>query len=264
MKRRWVATAGAAAAVLVASAGVVVATTGAEEQSPPWAAGSTTTVQARWGQADGPGNQVPGRGQGQGYGSAQGQGSGQGHGARHGAQSAPDWCQNGPGNRAGGPGQHNGDPAANLPASTEISDATAQELLYMAEEEKLAHDLYVALGAQYDARQFDNIARAETRHLAAVRVLLDRYDLDDPTIGLQAGEFSNEALQQLYDDLLASGSTSLADAAQAGITVEETDIADLTGAIEGTNAPDVVRVLSSLRDGSERHLVAFERLADRT
>jgi len=83
--------------------------------------------------------------------------------------------------------QHSGDPAANLPASTEISDATAQELLCMAEEEKLADDLYVALGKQYVARQFDNTARAEIRHRSAVRVLLDRYDLDDPTIGMQAG-----------------------------------------------------------------------------
>jgi hypothetical protein len=143
-----------------------------------------------------------------------------------------------------------------------ISDATAQELLYMAEEEKLAHDLYITLGAQFDARQLDNIARAETRHLDAVRVLLDRYDLGDPTSEV-TGEFTDPDLQALYDDLLASGSTSLADAAQAGITVERTDIADLTDAIAIADAPDVVQVLSSLRDGSERHLAAFERLADR-
>ena len=262
MNRRWVATAGAAAAVLVASAGVVVATTGAEEQAPTTAVGSTTSVQARWGQNDASETQGPRRGQGQGYGSSQGQGSGQGYGARHGARPTPGGHQNGPGTSAGGPGQHGADPAANLPASTAITEATEQALLYMAEEEKLAHDLYVALGTQFDARQFDNIARAETRHLDSVRVLLDRYDLDDPTSHV-AGEFTDLTLQSLYDDLLASGSQSLADAAQAGISVETTDIADLTDAIAGTDAPDVVQVLSSLRDGSERHLAAFERLVDR-
>jgi hypothetical protein len=239
MKRRWVASAGAAA-ILVASAGVVVATTGAEEQAVSTASESSAgTVQAGWGQ-----------------------GTGQGHGARQGQQAASDRSQEGPRPRVAGPGRHNGDPAADLPAGTAISDATAQELLYMAEEEKLAHDLYVTLGAQLDARQLDNIARAETKHLDAVRVLLDRYDLDDPTSEV-TGEFADPDLQALYDDLLASGSTSLADAAQAGITVERTDIADLTDAIAITDAPDVVQVLSSLRDGSERHLAAFERLADR-
>lgn len=257
MKRRWIATAAVAAAVLVAGAGVVVARSASDEPSAgPSAATSASTVPTRWGQ-------TPARGQGQGYGSAQGQGSGQGHGARHGAQATPGCSHNGPGNRGGGPGAQHADPAANLPASTQISDATAQELLYMAEEEKLAHDLYLALGGQHDARQFENIARAETRHLDAIRVLVGRYDLDDPTTDAPAGEFVDPDLQALYDNLLASGSLSLADAAQAGIAVETTDIADLTAAIEATEAPDVVQVLTSLRSGSTRHLAAFERLAER-
>jgi hypothetical protein len=217
--------------------------------------GAAVAIQARYGQGYGNAQrQSQGRGQGQGYGSTQGQGSGQGHGGQHGKSGQQ---------QGSASSQQHGDPTASLPASTQISDATAQELLYMAEEEKLAHDLYVALGEQYDARQFDNIAGAETKHLDAVRVLLDRYDLDDPTVGMQPGEFDNVDLKALYDDLLASGSSSLADAAQAGITVETTDIADLTDAIESTDAPDVVQVLSSLRDGSQKHLAAFERLAER-
>jgi hypothetical protein len=217
--------------------------------------GAAVTTQARYGQGNGNAQgQSQGRGQGQGYGSTQGQGSGQGHGGQHGRSGQQ---------QGSASGQQHGDPTASLPASTQISDATAQELLYMAEEEKLAHDLYVALGEQYDARQFDNIARAETKHLDAVRVLLDRYDLDDPTLSMSPGEYDNDDLQALYDELLASGSSSLADAAEAGITVETTDIADLTAAIESTDAPDVVQVLSSLRDGSQKHLAAFERLAER-
>ena len=46
----------------------------------------------------------------------------------------------------------------------------------MAEEEKLAHDLYTAFAARYDVRVFQRIAAAETRHLTVVRTLLDRYD----------------------------------------------------------------------------------------
>lgn len=204
----------------------------------PSGTGAVTATQARWGEGNGQQGQGGGGRLGPGPGHGQGPGQGQARASTH-------------------------DPAATLPASGEISAATAQDLRYMVEEEKLAHDLYVALGEQYDARQFDNIARAETQHLESVRVLLNRYDLDDPTTDNPAGVFDDTTLQQLYDDLLASGSTSLAAAAQAGITVETTDIADLTTAIDGTQAPDVVQVLSSLRDGSQRHLTAFQRLAER-
>ena len=183
------------------------------------------------------------------WGGGQGNGNGQGHGRGPGQGQA--W------------GQQQRQSTAGLAAASSIDSATEQNLLYMVEEEKLAHDVYVALGEQYDARQFVNIARAETRHLDAVRVLLDRYGLDDPTLGAAAGQFDDDTLSTMYDALVAEGSTSLAAAAQAGITIEQTDIADLTDAIARTDAPDVVQVLSSLRDGSERHLAAFERLADR-
>lgn len=51
----------------------------------------------------------------------------------------------------------------------------------MAEEEKLAHDLYTAFADRYEVRIFGRIAAAETNHLTAVRTLLDRYDVTDPT-----------------------------------------------------------------------------------
>ena len=151
-----------------------------------------------------------------------------------------------------------------LPESTgDITAETAQMLQYMAEEEKLAHDLYVALGDEWGSRQFANISRAETQHLDAVRALLERYGVDDPTAGAAAGEFTDADLQALYDELLRSGLTSVAAAADAGITVEQTDIADLTDALASTDAPDVEQVLTDLLEGSQRHLAAFERLAAR-
>ena len=148
-------------------------------------------------------------------------------------------------------------------SSGDITAETAQMLQYMAEEEKLAHDLYVALGDEWGSQQFANVSRAETQHVDAVRALLDRYAVDDPPEGVAAGEFTDPDLQALYDDLLAAGLTSLAAAADAGITVEQTDIADLTEALETTDAPDVEQVLTDLLEGSQRHLAAFERLAAR-
>lgn len=199
------------------------------------AAQTSTTTQARWGQGQGPGQS---QAQGQGHGHGQGQGSGRQSQSHEHAMVLPD-------------------------STGDITAETAQMLQYMAEEEKLAHDLYVALGDEWGSQQFANVSRAETQHVDAVRALLDRYDVDDPTEGVAAGEFTDPDLQALYDDLLAAGLTSLAAAADAGITVEQTDIADLTEALETTDAPDVEQVLTDLLEGSQRHLAAFERLAAR-
>lgn len=215
-------------------AGVASAQPDAEQTSDDSVVAAPAAQQARWG--GGPGN-----GQGTGPGRGPGQSQGRGQGAEQNAHRL----------------------STALPAASSIDATTEQDLLYMVEEEKLAHDVYVALGEIYGTRQFSNIATAEVRHQDSVRTLLARYGLDDPTEGMAAGEFSDVDLQAMYDDLVTSGSASLADAADVGIFIETTDIADLSDAIDGTEAADVVAVLSSLRDGSERHLAAFERLASR-
>ncbi len=45
-------------------------------------------------------------------------------------------------------------------------------LYYMREEEKLAHDVYLALYAKWGAQVFNNIAQSETQHTEAVRSLI--------------------------------------------------------------------------------------------
>jgi len=145
-------------------------------------------------------------------------------------------------------------------ASGTLTDAQRTAVAGMAEEEKLAHDLYVALGAKYpDQMQFQNIPKAETSHLASVRTLMTRYSIADPTAGKAAGEFSTPAVQALYDKLLAQGSANVAAALQAGVAVEKVDIADLKKAGAGVTAPDVTTVYSHLTTGSEHHLAAFKR-----
>lgn len=160
----------------------------------------------------------------------------------------------GQGNMGGGEGVGGG--LTDVQSGT-LTDEQKTELTAMAEEEKLAHDLYVALDAQYDAKVFTNIAKSEAKHLDAVRILLERYDLSDPTVGQEPGEFLTEATQDLYDTLLAEGAVSLDAAMETGRTVEETDIADLTTATEGVTAPDVLKVYERLLAASEKHLVAF-------
>ncbi|WP_369029803.1 DUF2202 domain-containing protein [Streptomyces adonidis] len=139
-----------------------------------------------------------------------------------------------------------------------LTVAQKATLVGMAEEEKLAHDLYTAFAEGHDARVFERIASAETRHLTAVRTLLDRYDVTDPTADKPAGEFTDPAVQATYDRLLKQGEGSLSAALAAGRTVETDDIAALTEAVSGLTAPDARQVYTNLLAASERHLAAFE------
>jgi hypothetical protein len=148
---------------------------------------------------------------------------------------------------------------ANLPEKGTLTEQQQSTLAAMAQEEKLARDLYAAFGATYAGVVFDRIAASETQHLAIVRTLLDRYGLADPTAGKAAGQFSDPAVQVTYDRLLAQGQASEAAAIQVGQTVEQTDIADLRAARDGLTAADVRQVYEHLLTASQQHLAAFQR-----
>ena len=130
-------------------------------------------------------------------------------------------------------------------------------LLSMREEEKLAHDVYVALAAKTGEQAFLKIAAAEERHGAALERMLTLSGIADPTDGYAVGKFPT--MQKLYDDLVAQGSASRAAAVQVGISIEKMDIADLKAAIAETDEAALDRVYGSLLAGSQRHLLAFER-----
>lgn len=137
------------------------------------------------------------------------------------------------------------------------ADGLQAELSYLIEEEKLAHDVYVTLDGLWDARVFERIAASEVSHQDAVAGLLDAYGFEDPRID-EVGVFADPSLQELYDSLVEAGTQSWTSAVQVGITIEETDIADLAARIP--DAPDdVAQVLERLLAGSQSHLEAFER-----
>lgn len=140
---------------------------------------------------------------------------------------------------------------------------TVETLTFMVQEEKMARDLYLEFADEYGARQFTNIARSEQKHMDAVRVLLDRYGIADPTAGDAIGEFDNAQIQALYDKLYAKGMESLAKAAKVGITVEKVDIADINDMLGDMPAADITAVLTNLKAGSYNHLGAFRMLRDR-
>jgi hypothetical protein len=141
----------------------------------------------------------------------------------------------------------------------ELSAAEIEGVLYMREEEKLARDVYLALYERWGTRIFQNIAQSETAHMEAVLTLIERYGLEDPAAGKEVGVFTNETLQELYDELVAQGEQSLAAALRVGAAIEEIDILDLEAYISQTNRTDIRRVYESLTRGSRNHLRAFVR-----
>jgi hypothetical protein len=145
----------------------------------------------------------------------------------------------------------------------ELSDSEAEGILYMREEEKLARDVYLTLYAMWEFKTFDNIASSEQTHMDAIKTLIDRYDLDDPAEGKGVGEFTNQALQELYDQLVEEGSQSLENALKVGAAVEEIDILDLQQHIAQTDRGDIQRVYENLLKGSRNHLRAFVSAIER-
>jgi hypothetical protein len=139
-------------------------------------------------------------------------------------------------------------------------DLTATEkywLTYMREEEKLARDVYLFLYDKWNSRIFTNISASEQTHMDAIKTLLVRYGIPDPAADKGQGEFTNQELQDLYNDLIQQGSISLVEALKVGVFIEETDISDLNEGIASTRRKDIKTVYSNLLQGSLNHLKAF-------
>lgn len=145
----------------------------------------------------------------------------------------------------------------------ELSDDEIAGLIFMREEEKLAHDVYLALFEQWGQRTFANIAESEQTHTDTVKGLLDAYDLEDPAAGRGPGDFADPNLQALYDQLVAQGSASLDAALRVGAAIEEIDILDLEEQLALTDKEDIRLVYQNLKSGSENHLRAFTSVIER-
>lgn len=137
-----------------------------------------------------------------------------------------------------------------------LSQSEREGILLMREEEKLAHDLYVALYEVWNIPIFANIAQSEASHMEWVELLITRYALEEP--GSEApGEFGNTQLKQLYEELLEAGKLSLASAFEVGATVEDLDIFDLERLLQESDNKDIRIVYQNLNKGSRNHLRSF-------
>lgn len=145
-----------------------------------------------------------------------------------------------------------------LVQTTALSDDELTFLLKMKEEEKLARDVYSVLYKKWGSQIFSNIAAAESNHLNAVILLLTNYGVTNTLIG-EPGVFTDDAVQKLFNDLVARANLSIEEAYKTGAFIEEMDIKDLTTAPGITVNENVTMVVENLLKGSRNHLRAFNR-----
>ena len=141
-----------------------------------------------------------------------------------------------------------------------LSTAEADSLAFMREEEQLAHDVYAVSATLWSAPVFANITASEATHSAAVKALLDRYQLADPLAGLPNGTFKSPAFQTLYATLVTTSRTSLIEALKVGAQIEELDMRDLTVQKDHVDNADILMVYDNLLRGSRNHLRAFMKV----
>lgn len=154
------------------------------------------------------------------------------------------------------------DAISNLPIIN-LSDTEKDGIIYMREEEKLARDVYLHFYDKYGMRIFNNIAQAESTHMAALKMLLDKYELKDPIIDDAIGVFQDTKLAGLYIQLTEAGDVSLVEALKVGLTIEDLDIFDIMEYTNDVTSEDIILVYDNLTKGSRNHLRAYYRQTTR-
>jgi hypothetical protein len=144
--------------------------------------------------------------------------------------------------------------------ATVVAPITEQEktdLIFLREEEKFAHDVYVYAYAKYGHMVFSHISSSEQTHANAVLDLLNAYGIANPAANNPEGVFTDPTLQALYTQMIAKVDSSLNDALYVGATIEDLDISDIKRLNAHTTKTDLLQVYANLTCGSRNHIRSF-------
>lgn len=149
--------------------------------------------------------------------------------------------------------------------SQSITDSEKSTILRMREDEKMARDVYLTMNEKWNQKVFANILESEEYHMSQIKMLIDKYKLEDPVAKTndQRGVFINQDIQKMYDEFVVYGSANVLAAYRAGAKIEELDIKELKEAIAGTEQKEIKNTYDYLENASENHLNAFVRNIDR-
>jgi hypothetical protein len=139
----------------------------------------------------------------------------------------------------------------------QLSESEAEAIYYLREVEKLARDVFLVLDERWDVEGLRCVAEGEDTHTEAIKALIDRYRLWDPSSVTWDGYYNNEELLALYRQFKRQGERSLVDAIKVGVMVEEISILDLREYRAETDDEDLQMVYENLLRASRNHLRVF-------
>lgn len=167
----------------------------------------------------------------------------------------------------GGGGQPSASPTApstGLPGSTSapapsgsLSATEASDLGHVRAVEKAGEDAYRQFAGRYGSLPvFANLAASQATQSAAVTAMMARFRVPDPLQTAPAGQFSDPAVQRMYNSAIDSGQSSAQNALSAMADFERKTLTDLRRVRSGTAQPDLQRMYSNLEDAANRHIDA--------
>jgi hypothetical protein len=149
---------------------------------------------------------------------------------------------------------HNPSEMLNSVEKQDLSSIEKDLLLKQYEEEMMANELYTSFYEKYWIETFKNIANSESKHMQAVKALLDRYGLETPT--------NYNHIKDLYEQLKEEWSKSAFDALEVWVKIEFVDIDDIITAIKSTDNNDIKIVFTNIGWWSYNHLRWFLKAID--
>ena len=160
----------------------------------------------------------------------------------------------------GGPGRGHGGNCYAGQGSVSAGQLTQQDaasILLLREEEKLARDVYLTLSEKWNVPVFKNIAQAEARHMSVMKMLVDRYGLEDPVKDDTVGTFTSPEFRQVVSGTCGFRFRLAGRRIQGRREDRGTGYQGFAGFTGNVQSTDVRRVYQNLLRASENHLRAF-------
>jgi len=139
----------------------------------------------------------------------------------------------------------------------ELSFEEIDELNFIYDEERLAHDIYSELSDRWELSIFESIAESEKRHFEYLLMIYEKYDLPVPRNF--NGFYNYPELNAMYDLFFEGGAMTLEGSLTLAANFEEYNIADLKIYIHHTQNVDLILVYNSLLEGSKNNLRVIYR-----
>ncbi|MFA5358953.1 MAG: DUF2202 domain-containing protein [Patescibacteria group bacterium] len=128
-------------------------------------------------------------------------------------------------------------------------------LVYLAGEEKMLRDFFAKMAEKYREKPFGYLATAESGHVAAVKILLEKYELADQAgMDLPTGEFADKKIKEFFDKQTVAGEASGEAALVAGLEMIEFNIKDIEQFTFSTARPDLRQSYNLLAQVARNHL----------